>query len=391
MNLSTADAARTAGAQTLLAMALVAVVLAGRALAQVRSAAELQLDRALEQRLTLTWQDQQFGVALRRLSESSGAPTWLDRRVDPARPVTLDAADRTLEDVLQQIAAAVDCGISPYHGVVYVGPKQAAIELLTLSAIARDSLSKAAPPVRSRWLSPQPWSIARLSEPRQLLTKLAASADAVVLGGELVPHDLWPARDLPALAALDRVVLLLAGFDLTCELSLDGQRLRIKPIERPVQISRQYLIPAEKHAAVDRLLIAFKDANVQWQRQRLTVAARVEEHQRITATLRGGTAATTALPPRSLNRKPAAPSGQRFSLEIKNQPVGPVLDQLAAQLKLTVEWDPALAADPQKGREALVSCNVQQVQLDELLQALLSPVGLKAERVGDRVAVREIP
>jgi hypothetical protein len=79
---------------------------------------------------------------------------------------------------------------------------------------------------------------------------------------------------------------------------------------------------------------------------------------------------------------------QRFTLKIDNQPAGRVLDQLARQLQLEVEWDAALEQSPALGREANVSCDVRDADLDELFAAVLTPAGLVFERDGKKVSIR---
>jgi len=306
--------------------------------AQAGAAAEQQLGRRLGQKVTVTWQGQQLGAALVRLAEAQGIAVWLDRRVDPSAPIEFTADERPLGEVFAGVAKPRQCAVTAFHGVLYVGPEQTAGELLTLSAAARESLAKAPAKARSRWLKPEPWSFPRLSEPRPFVASLAKSMGVTLHGDERIPHDLWPARELPPMAALDRLVLVLAGFDLTCEISADGRRLHVTPIKRPLNI---------RGAAPQRPAIAKRAAP-------------------------GNT-----------------PAGERrFTLKIENQPLGRVLDQLAYPLKLQIEWDDSLQQNPAAGREAVVSCDVRQVDLDGLLEALLAPAGLAFERDGKRVKIR---
>jgi hypothetical protein len=307
--------------------------------AQSRSAATQQLEQRLAARVSVAWEGQELAAALHRLADSQRLPLWIDRRVDPSAPIELTANDQPLSDVLNSVAAPHDWAATPYHGVLYFGPRQTADELRTLSALARQSIAKAPPDVRSRWLKPEAWTIARLSEPRGLLKQLARSAGATVVDEQQVPHDLWPERQLPPMPALDRAVLLLSGFDLTCQISADGRKLRVVPIKRPLKL----IGPAPP------------------------TVSRTRPPQ-------PGSAATRTV--------------QRFTLKIENQPAGRVLDQLARQLQLEVEWDAALQQTPAMGREANVSCDVREADLDELLSAVLSPAGLTFEREEKRVSIR---
>ncbi|RIK86371.1 MAG: hypothetical protein DCC67_02815 [Planctomycetota bacterium] len=358
----------------------------GRSYAHARSAAEAALDGALQRTATVSWQNQELAAALARIAASGGVAVWLDRRVDPNAAVSLRADDQRLRDVLEQLAAQRQCGAQAYRGLVYVGPPQTAEELLTLSELARQSLAPLPPALRAKWLAPQRRSLPRLAEPRRILSELSTPNGAAVRGGELVPHDLWPARQTPPMAAIDLVVLVLAGFDLTCELSPDGRELFVRPIRRPVQIVREYSVGEGQRRRIESLLEEMSVSEVARRRERWTIAARAEEHEQLAVALHPPRSAPGGAP-RS-DRSPPRAGEQRFSLIVENQPAGKVLDQLASQLDLAIEWDPALAADARGGRDALVSCSVEQASLAELLEALLAPAGLVAERQGQRITVR---
>jgi hypothetical protein len=231
----------------------------------------------------------------------------------------------------------------------------------------------------------EPWALARLSEPRAMLRNLMKATGAVLQEEELVPHDLWPARTLPPLSAVDRLVLLLAGFDLTGQISEDGRQVRIVPVKRPVQITRTYAIRRDRIPAVEAVLATMPKVVERSEDGRLTLSARVEEHDQIAAVVRGQAPSRRERPPAS---PPSSLTERRFTLKIENQPVGAVVDQLARQLNLEVAWESELEADPKRGREALASCDVRQVDLDGLLKAVLTSAGLDFERERAKVIIR---
>jgi hypothetical protein len=203
----------------------------------------------------------------------------------------------------------------------------------------------------------------------------------VIIGEEQIPHDLWPARSLPSLAALDRVLLILAGFDLTCELSPDGKQLRVTPIKRPVEITRRYTARQKRMPAFEQALSKLPPQSRRDRGDQLEVSARWEDHERLRGAIRGPSE------PRRPGGKSTAAQAQRFTLKIENQPVGRVLDQLARQLNLNVVW----STNPPAGQQALISCDVRQVDLDGLLEAILEPAGLTSRREGQTVTIQPAP
>jgi hypothetical protein len=352
--------------------------------------AEAGLVRRLQQRVTLTWTDQQLADGLVRLGEVQDLPLWLDRRADAGREYDLAINNRSLADVLGSLVdshgdSAREWGIgwTALRTIVYVGPADAAREIATLSELARQAIAKAPADVRRRWLTPTPWEFPRLSEPRALLNEAVSAAGAKLRTGAELPHDLWPARSLPAIAPIDRVVLVLAGFDLAAEISADGRSLRAVPIKRPVQMTRTLPVSQRLEADLARLSEADDSIRVERQGRQVTVSARWEELEQLGERQRRRPSQTA-----SNDSTPAPGSEQRFTLRIANKPVGPVLAQLGTQLQLTIAWDPALTAASPTIVDTLISCEVSNADLDGLLGAILDPAGLAFDRSGQSITIR---
>jgi hypothetical protein len=363
-----------------LAVAAAALLAAAPVAAQSDGFAQPGLLAKLRRPVTTTWRGQTLGAALERLSETQDLPVWLDRRVDPSVEVELAASGESIEQVLSRLAALGEWRAVPFQSLVYFGPRQTADELATLAVRARDGLGKADANMRSRWLKRAPWSYPRLSEPRRLVGDQVQATGAALVGQQQVPHDLWPARSVPSLAPLDRVLLILAGFDLTCELSPNGKALRVVPIKRPVEISRRYNARQQRSATFEQVIASLRPASVRQLGDQLEVAARWEVHQRLRS------AARPAATPRDRSERPADLQSQRFTLKIENQPLDRVVNQLASQLDLNIVWSTTPPTDP-----PLISCDVRQVDLDDLLHSILAPAGFAATRDGPSVTIRPAP
>ncbi|MCG8450032.1 MAG: hypothetical protein MI725_10705 [Pirellulales bacterium] len=301
------------------------------------TASERRLELRLRQPVSVTWQGQQLGEALRRLAAAQQIAVWLDRRVDPQQPVEMQLRGLSLWQALEKLAKQHKLGVSRLGPMVYVGPPQSALELATLRRQARSTLARTPSAVRRRWLQKEPSDWPQLSEPRALLTDLLTSAGIGLQGDEKVPHDLWGRHELPAMALIDRVVLILVGFDLTCRVSDNGRSCTVVPIERPLAIEN---------------------------------------------------ASPVAIPVPRIRRSQRAK--QVFSLKLNDQPLGKVIDQLAQQLQLEVRWDKELLAKRRSLRARLVSCDVQNVDLDELLASVLEPAGLYCQREGQGITIEEV-
>lgn len=290
----------------------------------------------LERRISVTWQEIPLGVALERIAETQQIPVWLDRRVDPGINVNLNLQQTALSDVLKAITEHGNLGFCKFENILYVGPGNSAKELPLLAQNAKDLLEKAHPSIRRRWLKKKARDWPELSEPRQLLLEIAKSMNFTANELDRIPYDLWHKRKLPQINAVDASVLLLIGFDLTCEIASDGKSFQVIPIERPIKQSRK----------------SFNRPS----------------------------------PPK---KRPASSSRQVYSLKIQNKPVGPTIAQLAKQLNLTLVWDPELIESKPTIRDVLISCDLKQVDQAKLVEGILKPAGLTGKVRGKLLSIKQ--
>ena len=80
-----------------------------------------------------------------------------------------------------------------------------------------------------------------MSQPAELVRRLAERHQLEVEGLEQVPYDLWAGAALPQVTAAQALSLVLIQFDLTFEWVAEAQRVRIVPIPNEVGIERGHL------------------------------------------------------------------------------------------------------------------------------------------------------
>jgi hypothetical protein len=340
-------------------------------------AAEAPLSAKLESRQTANWQGQELQAVLRRIAETQGVSLWVDRRVDPQHLVDAQFTNAQLSAVLDQILDEAQLGWSSWNSIIYIGPHEAAREMATLAAIARQSLDKLPPARRAEWKKAKKVAWPRLSDPREVLSGWLADADISIKNPEALSHDLWDAARLPSLPLVDRVVLLLLGYDKTLQISASGQSLEIVAITRPVLITEEH----QPGRQMRELLAAFaNDSSVVLNRQGNSVAVtgRWEDQQRVREIIKGSLADHE-----SPTVRPGRTQEQRFSLKLENQRVDKVIEQLAGQLGLAVNWQ----GDANAQREQLTSCEIKNGTLDDLLHGVLSPVGLRFTLEGTQLTI----
>ncbi len=296
-----------------------------------------RLEHKLRREVSMSWREQELAEGLKRLAMAGEITLWLDRRIDRQQRLTLQLTEVSLEQALREITSQLGLGYTRLGAVIYLGPEQSALELLTLAQQLRAKIRKLPANVSRRWLLPQATRWPRLSEPRRLAKSWLAEASLHLTGDEQIAHDLLQARSLPPLPLADRLVLLLVGFDLTCEVAGDGTECAIVPIARPLN-------PAMPT------------------RESKPAAATSDNHKKTTH--------------------------QVFTLSLKSQPLGRVLDQLAQQVQLQVVWKEESPQVVLEIRKRLVSCEVMNVRLEELLRSILDNTGLEFQLDGKRVILR---
>lgn len=330
-----------------------------------------QLRARLRSPVTLLWQGQRLRKTLDALEANYRITIWLDRRLDPQQTFDLEINDQPLREVIQGIAEQCNAGYQIYGNFVYLGPQQATRELATLMALAREQLRRCPARVQRQWLDRYELEWASPREPASLLAQLAAQCQADFVGEDLIPHDLWRAGKAPDLHAYELATLWLLSFDRQARFDPTTGNLVAKKLQSPVTLERNY--------ASSKKLQVFLRTNPPIAAQRsgnqLSVSGSVQYHEELAAHLQGKSASQTE-PTRNEKKPTKEPKQLVFTLKIENQPVGAVTDQLAKQLKLDLTWTP----ETKSLRNRLVSCQVRDATLEELLGAVLAPADLQASK-----------
>ncbi len=330
--------------------------------------------RELNNSIGVSWEGK-FSVrrALERIGHRHRVAIVLDRRVDPNREV-LCANDAKLEIALYAIAEQLELGMCVIEPVVYIGPKKATSSLVTLTALRKEELLKLDEAVKRRLMRTSPMQWDKLAVPRELVDQLSHEAGLKISGVETIPHDLWPAGSLPPLGLIDRLTILLAGFDLAFEFSADGQSLQLIVLPTDLAIERSYSVPRDQTRVVRLLTERFPTAEIRPDGAKIVVVASLEDHQAIRDQLAG----TTPRPP-----LPKVTTINVYELKVENKEVGAVIDFLAGKFEMTAEFDES-AKDKLK---KLTSFDVKEATLEDLFKAAVTPAGLSCRIDGKKVVV----
>jgi hypothetical protein len=248
-----------------------------------------------------------------------------------------------------------------------------------VAALRTQEAAKLPPAVRTTWSQLRPLKWPDAASPKDLLTTLARENKFQIKGLDQIPHDLWAAADWPSVNLASRLTLILAQFDRSFEIAADGASISLAPFPADAKIEYTYNVPgsAEEVASGLRQSSLLVAAEINPAGNKLIVRARQEDHDAIKELL--------------LRRQVKRTNIRETTKDVYTLKVtlaaDKLLDQLAKKLNLELKIDNDAIAAKGLSLSQEVQLDVKQVGLDQLLRAVLDPVGLKFKRNGKVVDV----
>jgi hypothetical protein len=329
---------------------------------------------ALESPIGVTWSGSPLRPSLQRLAKEFRVAMWLDRRIDPGQSIELSIANEGLDIGCQRLATRLNAGVGRVGSVVYFGPTYTTERLATVAALRRAEIERLPAADQMRLAASRSLRWDDLAEPRELVRMLAVEGGLEVSNLErALPHDLWPAAELPSLAWSDRLSLLLANFDLTFSVDTSQRRLDLTPFPEAPRVDKLLVVKGAAAQVAADWTDRFPQAEVRVMGAKIAVRARFEDLEIMERVARG----------ERVERARVVAGPSEFTLTVENQPAGAILRHIAKQLKLTLEVAPE-AVEP---LEKLVSVKADRLRLDDLLAAVLRDTGLRCDREDDRLRV----
>lgn len=322
----------------------------------------VEFRQRLDSPVDIHWPENPLRSSLANLANAQGVAIFLDRRLDPQQTVQLEVQAQALQTALDQLSQKVQAGNCAIGSLVYFAPQEMAAKLATLAAVRRQEAAALPAPLKAKLLKSAAWKWNDLATPRELLAELASQAGLRVENPQLVPHDLWPAASLPPLPLADRLTVLLAGFGLTYELPTGEGSLRLREVPATIVYEHEYTTRGDAAKLTADLQRMFPEAKFTRSGARIRIAGPFEDHEKIERLLRGEKVRTTQ----------SKPGQKRYTLKVEDQPAGGVIKAMAKDLGKEMKYSPELV----EKLNSKVSFSLQEVTLEDLLQATLQPLGL---------------
>jgi len=346
---------------------------------------------SLEQRLRtpvdVFWSGTPLRQAIVSLAENQRAAVLIDRRVDPGQKLDLEWNDLPLGDIYRRVAESRQLGVVWLGPVAYFGPVQVTSRTRTLAELRRGEVRRLPAAAARKLLRPERMRWDDFATPRDLLARLAAESRIEISGLEQVPHDLWAGADLPALSLVDRLTLVAGQFDLTFEMAADASAVALVPVPDEVVLVRSYPGGDDPQALADRWAALVPQSQVKVVAGEVFVRGWLEDHEQIAA-------AAQPPPPtrRPTSRSRRTSEGEkRFTVRDGKGPLGPVLEQLADKLGLTLKIDREALQRADISLQQPISFSVDKATLEELFEAVLTPAGCTFRVEGNVLEVRPAP
>jgi len=190
-----------------------------------------QTQETLKKPIAIFWNEVPLRSALNNLSATQGIPMFLDRRVDPGQPISIETQDTSVGEVIYQLAEESGCGVAWLGDLAYLGPPTQVSNLQILRSQLMDICRKLPRGLNRQWLKGSAFEIPDLGQPGHLLERVLESLGAAEME-TAVPHDLWSGGQYGSVRPIDQVILLTFGFDLWPKFNSSGE-LTIGPAPSP--------------------------------------------------------------------------------------------------------------------------------------------------------------
>ncbi|RMF92394.1 MAG: hypothetical protein D6741_14955 [Planctomycetota bacterium] len=341
------------------------------------------------QTFSLHWTDVPLRSGLQGIVESAGRSLLLDRRLDPDRKVSIELHDATLQQAVSAVARSVGGDASFFDGIVYVGPKPAALRCRTLLELRRRDWESLPPDIRARGNTLVSGGWERLAVPREVVSRWLTQASLRAEGLDRFPHDLLAPADLPQMP-LHRALALFAGmFELTYVPQADGV-VQFLPVGDDVVDVRRFQIGVGAAEAASRVKQAVPDVRVQVEGTQLIVEGRIESLELAASLLQGAAHGTQP----SGGRTPVRPRPgsdpyalDRFTVKEAKATLRQVIEQFGRQLRLDIRYDEKALEQAGVSLDRPIVFQVENGTIDDLWHAVLDPLGCRFERRGRIVQI----
>ncbi|MEM9943312.1 MAG: hypothetical protein AAF939_17240 [Planctomycetota bacterium] len=320
-----------------------------------------QLNRFSQQGLSASFSNAPLGTRLRVFAKNQLAAVFIDRRLDPMQEMNL-SMHGTLERLYWQVARQSGGDCCRIEDFYYVGPKTVAAQLpVAFAGLKQQKLSANSP----NWKRRTPISTAQVVVPKQWLKEITQEAGVSVSNIDLVPNDVWSKVELPETSLEVQVGILLVGFDLWYERSVDAKTITIVPFPNIASGQREFFAGPGARSLVSSIRPKYPQLKISASGNRITTTGGVLEMAQLRADL---------VAQQGENRSDTPAQQKVYTLKTRAAR-GSILATIAQRTKRKFNYD--------KKRSAIlreqITVELKDATLEQLLESVLDQTDLEVE------------
>lgn len=175
-----------------------------------------------------------FRDGINRIATQAGVSVWLDRRVDPSRPVATGPLGPTVYEAFEKLAASQGCVAMPVETVLIIGRP----DWVDRTVVAVLELQLGGDGARAEAVANVSWSA--LATPTEALAAAVGVSEGEIIVNPPLPHDLWPEINWQSIDRRAAVVLVLSQFDRKPQTSDSLTRLQTVAADSRGIVTRRY-------------------------------------------------------------------------------------------------------------------------------------------------------
>lgn len=312
-----------------------------------------------------------------------GLAIFLDRRVDPDRPLALSAPEMRLELLLREVARKQNMGLVVREGYLYVGPPVLCRWWPSELESLQKQVEKLPVATKQFWQSESRTWWNEGSTPRQLAQTIGGSK---IAASELerIPHDVWAEFDGPELPRWEQLAIACAGFDLVPDIAASGN-VTFRPLaigkSQPAQINVPATVLSETIENIQRY---FPEVKAVPKQGKLALEGSSGEIKAIGSWFAAPAAAKKPSKKKPSNSKPSGP------VILLTTPVEVPARQLLLKLAEAAKCELVIAPDVQKEKVDAKIKPAWKGTRDELLMKISEAIGLNCEFRDGNIAVSNL-
>jgi hypothetical protein len=329
-----------------------------------------------------SWERAGLRAALTGLAAPHQVHVFLDRRIDPERQVSGDFPLQPLRGLIESVALRHGIALTTIGNVAYLGPPESARRLRTIDQLRRSEAESLERRLGKGLLARDRLAWPDLATPRELVEEVCRRAQVTLANPDAVPHDLWAGGALVNVPRVTQLTILLAGFDLT--FSCDSQGVvTLRPVHPDELWEQSYRVPPGGRRLADEIKSQFPDATFEVDAARVRVTGFIEDHEAIRQWLQTGRPAAEDRPRSNTARQPE----RRFTMRVVRKPLRDVLRAIEKETELRIAFNDSSKEQAEASLDQLISFEVREVEIDELMKAVLGPLKLDFRRDGTNIEI----